>query len=512
MSSNFENLPLPVNRDAQDYSRLVPANSTVEIPVVGEFVYCKFSDGSVRVVINGKSTNMESGDERRSGDGTVFRGVNLINDTGADKYVIFVIGFGGFDRKIIQGEITTVTGVRKADGRFVDDSRVNLQMNINPVYGYNGEQITAGDVVQSASLFKTGDFADADFRDMDIYNGQMYLLVNGSRYVPERTAILVFDSKLQEFVITRPTFAVENTQYIDVFCNVPGLGDGHAYAKDNDIYYWDMSINDDVLMFSVPDTPSGMMFENGILTVTTPPGTGAQGVAAAARKYRIEGNSATLVELIDLPSITLAEHANYDPINKQWTFGDLSMGSEDAPSNNVIVTDENFNIVRTYAFGIGGSISGTNNNYWVKVGNNFFGWKRSSDNNFYKVAAVDSVLTLRGFASSVACNVELIDPAYDPFATAADLIITKEYGRIKASGELIRAALELYYRQELGADYMDNVYDVTLYQPLTGYVLESIGGRSVTLAAIGVVDDFSAYLPSRLDITIDSNLPFKKGF
>jgi hypothetical protein len=509
MSSNFENLPLPVNRDAQDYSRLVPANSTVEIPVVGEFVYCKFSDGSVRVVINGKSTNMESGDERRSGDGTVFRGVNLINETGVDKYVIFVIGFGGFDRKIIQGEITTVTGVRKADGRFVDDSRVNVQMNINPVYGYNGEQITAGDVVQSTSLFKTGDFAAASFKDMDIYNGQIYLLVNSFKYYPERTAILVFDSKLQEFVITRPTFATENTQYLGVFCNVPGLGDGHAYAKDNDIYYWDMSINGDVLMFSVPHTPSGMVFENGILTVTTPPGVG---FTAKARKYRIEGNSAVFVELIDLPSITLADHANYDPINKQWTFSSDTAGNENDPTNNVIVTDENFNIVRTYAFGIGGSTSGGGRNHWVKVGDNFFGWMVEDEDNFYKVAAVDSVLTLRGFASSVACNVELVDPAYDSFATAADLIITKEYGRIKATGELIRAALELYYRQELGADYMDNVYDVTLYQPLTGYVLESIGGRSVTLAAIGVVDDFSAHLPSRLDITIDSNLPFKKGF
>ena len=131
MSSNFENLPLPVNRDAQDYSRLVPRNSVVEIPVVGEFVYCKFSDGEIRVVINGKSTGMEAGDERRSGDGTVFRGVNLINDTGVDKSVIFVIGFGGFNRRIIRGEVSVVPQIRKADGSLVDDTRASVSATIN---------------------------------------------------------------------------------------------------------------------------------------------------------------------------------------------------------------------------------------------------------------------------------------------------------------------------------------------------------------------------------------------
>lgn len=106
----------------------------------------------------------------------------------------------------------------------------------------------------------------------------------------------------------------------------------------------------------------------------------------------------------------------------------------------------------------------------------------------------------------------LIDPAYDSFATTADLELTREFGQLKASGQLIKAALELYYRKPLGESYMDNIYDVTIYQPITGAVLESIGGRSITLAALEVEDNFSAYFPSRLDITIDSKLPFIKGF
>jgi hypothetical protein len=148
MPSNFESLPLPVTKDSQDYARLIPAGQTVEIPVVGDFIYCKFSDGEIRVVINGKSTNMESGDERRSGDGTVFRGVNLINDTGVDKSVIFVIGFGGFNRRIIRGEVSVVPQIRKADGSLVDDTRTSVTGSISyPQNSFVLERF-AGDVIR----------------------------------------------------------------------------------------------------------------------------------------------------------------------------------------------------------------------------------------------------------------------------------------------------------------------------------------------------------------------------
>jgi hypothetical protein len=155
MSSDFENLPLPVNRDAQDYSRLVPPNSAVEIPVVGEFVYCKFSDGSIRVVINGKSTLMESGDERRSGGTSVFRGVTLINDTDYAKAVVFVIGFGKFDRKIIQGEIVVDPRVKTGSGIYVADTRDTHPVTVNIDYKRSPE-ITRGDETNLTGNLITG--------------------------------------------------------------------------------------------------------------------------------------------------------------------------------------------------------------------------------------------------------------------------------------------------------------------------------------------------------------------
>lgn len=154
--SEFQNLPLPAIRDAQDYPRLIPAGQDVEIPVIGEFVYCKFSDGDVKVTINGKTTRMESGDERRSGEGTVFRGVNLKNDTAFDKSVVFVIGFGKFDRKIIQGEIVVDPRIKTANGKFVSDTRGTHFIYLGLDYKRE-PSITAG---EGSILFSTGDFSE----------------------------------------------------------------------------------------------------------------------------------------------------------------------------------------------------------------------------------------------------------------------------------------------------------------------------------------------------------------
>ncbi len=159
--SEFQDLPLPAIRDAQDYPRVVPAGQDVEIPVIGEFVYCKFSDGDVKVTINGKTTRMESGDERRSGEGTVFRGVNLKNDTAFDKSVIFVIGFGKFDRKIIQGEIVVDPRVKTADGKYVSDQR-----GVHDVYlalDYQREPVINKGDSTTVVLIDKAEFPDGQF-------------------------------------------------------------------------------------------------------------------------------------------------------------------------------------------------------------------------------------------------------------------------------------------------------------------------------------------------------------
>jgi hypothetical protein len=489
----------------QDYPKRLEAGATQNVNIAGDYIFCKFADRPFTVIMDGSRVTMEGGDKyRNSGGFTEFEIENT--DPLNPIAIILTIGQGDYNRQIVKGEITTVTGVRKADGRFVDDSRVSLSMNINPVYGYLGEQISAGDVLGSTSMFKTGNYASSHFKDMDLYNGQLYLLVNSSEYNPQRTAILVFNSSLQDFTVLRPPFAVENTEYLGVFCNVPELPGGYAYTRNTGIYCWSEAENSNELLFSVPDAIGGIMYDAGVLTVIT--SIGALGLKTKAYQYKIDSGTAVFYKQIDLDHIAYSEHITYDPIGKRYTFGRNTANG----SNNVQVTDQNFNIIKTYALQVGGSISGGNSNYWLNVGDEFFGFHAQTDDAFYKLAAVDSTLTLRGFASSVGCDVSLIDPAYDSFATTADLELTREFGQLKASGQLIKAALELYYRKPLGESYMDNIYDVTIYQPITGAVLESIGGRSITLAALEVEDNFSAYFPSRLDITIDSKLPFIKGF
>jgi len=508
--SQFEDLPLPVNRDAQDYSRLVPANSTVEIPVVGEFVYCKFSDGSIRVVINGKSTLMESGDERRSGGTTVFRGVTLINDTDVAKSIIFVIGFGGFDRKIIQGEITTVTGVRKADGRFIDDSRVGLAMNINPIYGYTGEQINVGDILGSNQItgIPGNPYQFANMRVMRFFDGYPHLYLTRAGV----TSFLKIDENLNVIGTIVEGWFDDDIRIIDRCESVSGkyVFKNGAFQRGDEVLYYDPVLAREKLLINVGQEISCIAVRGDFMYVLIDP-------AEIIKKYKVEDGSATLEETISISAIGqvlsqggLSQFA-YNPLSD--TFIILTDGTANEP--NAVVVDNQFNIMQSYSLNPeNATSSGGNNNGYVFAGDAFYGFSEGSQGNpIYKLSAVASELTLRGFASAVSCDVSLIDPAYDSFATGADLTVARENGRVLASGELIRAALELYYRQPLASGYMDNIYDVTIYEPFADSILESIGGRSITLAALGIEDNFTAYFPSRIDITIDSQLAFKQqGF
>lgn len=511
--SEFQNLPLPAIRDAQDYPRVVPAGDSVEIPVIGEFVYCKFSDGDIRVVINGKTTRMESGDERRSGEGTVFRGVELVNDTDTDKAVIFVIGFGKFDRKIIQGEITTVTGVRKADGRFTDDTRQTLQMNITPVYGYGGETIAVGDALDSLQVVSapSSPYEFSDFGDLKYNNGALYVYVNGT--VETRRDLFVIDLGLGSAIrvpTTNNWFADDGNFSKFAFCDeLPGgfAVNWTSTNRTNRVRYYDSATDALVEFLAVPYTIEWLEYREDTKELYV---GGYDFPDYVVRVYNMSGTVATFNREISLTEKTSdafgvsPNHCFFNSDTLEWTICENSKGI----GNNVLTADENFNGIQVYDIDPAGgsSISGGNTNYNILIGESFYGWG-VSDGLFYEAAAVESDLTVRGFASPVQCPVFNIDPAYDSFATRANVSVTNDFGRIKVDGELIRAALELYYRKFLDDGYMDSVYDVTIYNPTDGSVLQSIGGRSITLARLGIADNFSGYFPTRIDITVDSDLP-----
>src|SRR5690606_37533681 len=100
-------------RGHRDFPTYIPPGGVASISATGEFVYVKYTDRTLRVVIDGNPMLMERGDFSRFPQ--EFQTIEVYNtDPNNPANVILVAGFGQFDRKIITGEITVNPGIRTA--------------------------------------------------------------------------------------------------------------------------------------------------------------------------------------------------------------------------------------------------------------------------------------------------------------------------------------------------------------------------------------------------------------
>ena len=505
MSSNFENLPLPVNRDAQDYSRLVPANSVVEIPVVGDFVYCKFSDGSVRVVINGKSTSMESGDERRSGGSTVFRGVTLINDSDVIKSVTFVIGFGGFDRKIIQGEITAQLKIRTVSGKFIDDTRQPYDLDLRTVVG-TGLTETAGDII--AERFVDGDWsnitfsqggvpasprprfnADVDFNP-DVHNGVMLFCftTSGSDY------------RLLEIDPVGKTVIKDWGRILDqggpVCCTRFGnrifLGDR---AREKRKVY---TINSDLTeteFCNPPGKPTKItvMGDGTVIVATDQAGTGVQ---YALSRYNQSGE---LLSTAFVDGLGSGIHALGHLGGNLWAGG--------SSFNPLIIDPITLETINTETYIGKNEASGTLYfNYAVYVQE-----KITQKVLFMAIETITDALVGK---ATPECENAWLGPKPTRFTgvrTSADItVIDGDKANPTVTGEVLKVIFEWFIGGKAPKDYMDYIHAVEITGSAdrdgTTFPAVKIQSQGQTFAAAGIDDSFSQIFPISATITFDNRI------
>jgi hypothetical protein len=506
MSSNFENLPLPVTKDSQDYVRLVPAGRTVEIPVVGDFIYCKFSDGEIRVVINGKSTNMESGDERRSGEGTVFRGVNLINDTGVDKYVVFVIGFGGFDRKIIQGEVSIEPILRNADGSVKPDTRQTLSIDLTPSKTKTRVYET-GDVIQLAD--RPGDTIDEDGINVDISSGYVVKARGGTALITKTSNgnfyegfILYFDAKLNFYDFDFLTYFgnSQSPQLIGADCVAYTLKSGFLYSKGSNRKLFKYTGQDSapVVAFEYPETTS----TDRIKSITEYNG----GVVLFVNNLAIfldENNN--LVKQISLPFDVdvFSKGVTYDESNNRFVY---------SPSTGKVdFYDENFVLISEGQGTASANSLFANTGFYV-IGNNLYAFDARVGVWTIRKSAVETYETkpeIRAILPGCDLASAITVPRFIPQINAQVEFFSLEGGSsLGMSGEVIKAVLEYYFKRSVPSDYLDHVYtfDMGLDSDFTNFVPISSGNRS--FLAFGIEDDFSTSLPNKFTVTIADTLKF----
>jgi len=490
--SQFEDLPLPVNRDAQDYSRLVPANSTVEIPVVGEFVYCKFSDGSIRVVINGKSTLMQSGDERRSGGDTVFRGVTLINDTDNAKAIVFVIGFGGFDRKIIQGDVSIEPILRKADGTTVADTREGLSISLEP------SKMSITNYVKQQTLI-TSSFPDTGEQLQglgNVVNGRGfggYIFCTGYRYSGDNGFIFVYDNQLN-FVRTIDTKAAKRNLTV-----------GHNYSvglfavKELDL--------SNVLAYTESSSDPGRI-------IYTP----------------ISGTITDITDYKDSTLIIAKDNGFWDIVDENFNLlrtieqpFQVDINGNSRFSYN-FVTDELWGAIGVDAIIYDGTTfefkeqiddaligSGDWSAGFIAVGNSHV----ASNSQFAPgVEGVPVLKVLRDFSSkpefkAVIPGCGVIDSIYKSQAEpqiTANFTIQEDVSGVAILGQLIKASLEFYYRREVVGNYLDSVYTFDVSSDANGNRTRVLSTGNRSFASENIEDNFSIMTPGNIFITIDKSL------
>jgi hypothetical protein len=479
MSSNFENLPLPVTKDSQDYVRLIPAGQTVEIPVVGDFIYCKFSDGEIRVVINGKSTNMESGDERRSGDGTVFRGVNLINDTGVDKYVVFVIGFGKFDRKIVQGNISIEPVLRSADGTLKADTRYDVIIDLTPVTQYGGTFASGFRFAQSnpGNDWESVECACWGPGDTIV---QLHLK-QGPDY-----ALSISDQDLNLISIGAVPWPGNSnagslgwTQAGGFFGSVPGENKLYGLTGGSPVL---ASFDDDVQSVAVDfDRASNVyvLCQNNVVYECN------SSVEKTGKSYAVPSNLRFIV---------------YDRKRKQF-FG--------ANPVQMYLFDKDFNVISTINY------SETTINAVTLVDRQpvILGdliWLPApyrvdpitcDKYAFFDFTLLPDVKAIRpgcGLLNAKKKSTIKIQPQGVTFEPLGN--------KLAGTGTVIRALLEYYFQTSVEDDYLDHVYGLDLSMNANGTRFKPITSGNRTFLAESIADDFTFLIPNRAVIKIDSGL------
>lgn len=495
-----------------DVAKTIPASGFERVNGNGQtYLFCKYADRDIRVSIAGDEIVMRAGSYQEfpplRGEDSDIQFYNEDPENPAS--VIFVTGVGTYDEKLVRGEITVAPGVRKADGRFVDDTRFTISAEVNPVYGYDGEQVAIGDIVQSLPFVGQGNFSALQTKYGEFHWDAGSLIVAVGSIVSDERGLFRINDDLSgwtKITLDGDPFEVQSPP---PFTPCPPC-DGYYLRRSNAsfkqrIYTYDPVQQTNVEVFRAPWDVGAMTYDPVRDEVYVIPAVLA-GIKVC-RVYRVSGLSGEFLREVDLSHVWQSGVVNspnyirFDPEAREFTLGeDKTSGS------NVAQLDEDFNLIQVYQLDpLNGNATGGGLEL-IKRGDFFYG-SGEDDGDVLKVAATDSQLTLKGFASSVGCDVSLLDESYDAVRTTAAVTLTSERGRVKVTGQVIKAFLELFYRTKIGTSYLDHVYAATFYSPVSGAVVESVGGQSVTLDRLNVEDDFSIYFPSRVDLVIDSNLP-----
>jgi len=452
-----------------------------EFPVMagGDFVFCNFAAHDIRVIIQDSPRTMRAGSKWRPAGGFVAGDLIVKNPDPVNPVaVVLTIGTGDFDDQIIRGEVTVNPGIRGRDGVFIDDTRSTVRLsaafgNITPreyiagglVATVGGGQYTAKPTILDDGRVLSCDTTGDDwtlFRNWPVGDGESIvglgdgsgvqvgaeLLVPAGENVPGegyRIVVNRYDAATLQF---REKMVTE-APWRNVSPSNPAI---YALAAGFGRYFIGQSGAVDVvdekgvlvgeLTPSNVNSPRGVVIRGGVLHVFS-------------------------------GSTQSTSMAIYDPL----TLAALPVSESRLPEVNGIF----------YGYGLS------------QRGTLFFGGTGSLE----EYAISDVTISASGTVSACAGSGRFKAGQVD---TIAELYTQRlENGRVLASGQLLRAVLEIYAGRYMPNDYLDYIYAVKA-DNLNGISPRVIDAGGQSFAAAGIADDAAGTFPQTIEITLREGL------
>lgn len=464
----------------------VPAGAEIPVPREGDFIFVIDCGHTLDVLLGSQGRALaEPGAMIRPAQR--FPNFHIRNpDPERPAFVRMIVGEGSYTSQIIQGEVTVNPGIKGEDGQFVDDTRSTIRLraafgNITPREYVEGEVVREVDGGSSslATILADGrrvlvcDYSGGNWHLNRDYpggewepilaplgdavgeqSGQEVWFPAGENLpgIGGRIVLNVYDAATLEFrrkVVTDAVWAGSGgNPQIRGLIHLPGSRVAVTHKGEAEVITSIISKDDGAVVKRLePDlSTSGLALRNGVIHLIN--GGIGSGSGSGSQFY----DAVTYEQLPD--------SANQFPDDGVFVYS-LSMGPKDT----------------------------------VLIG--------TSSTIIRELALRDVTISASGTVSACAGSGRLKAQQVD---TVAQLYTQRlENGRVLASGELLKAALELYTGRYMPADYLDYIYGVRA-DNLDGISPRIISTGGQSFKAAGVADDAAGTFPQTIEITLREGL------
>lgn len=454
------------------------------------YIFVDFADRTIEVLIGGSWQSLRKGSRYRSKNG-VFSKMDIRNpDPDNPCRVIMFIGTDEVDNQIVEGEISIVPILRNADGTIKPDTRHTLKIDVAPS-NLVTTAYTGGDVIAQASVGVRPDGFPYDNGERFVCRGfKNRLAFSNKCNVGGKIglSILEFDDAMKQ--VSETFYETGATTPVSITYR-PGVG----------YLYTDVSANPNRvirLTESGPEVLAELPTDNHNATIWMP--------ERQQFAVRVGGSN---VELFDgaFSSVGLIEGIGFGDVigydaNNNWLLvgeGGSNCGQYDFSGVRQGQVPVSAGSLQTGLFTINGLV------YFANTEVNSAG---ATQPKLQKIAYRDFVTKPEFIARRPGCNLAgaFYKPNQIPQITA-DVTATELPAGVVLEGELIKAALEYYYRRKVGPGYLDHVYALDLSADGAGLPFRQIVTGNETFDRANVADDFATLTPGQILITVDNELP-----